>query len=123
MDSVMENTIILSTEQHFNLRQEDQYCDLWIVDSPENLSVADRLRADISVRSVTTFRDRGDAATNIIMVLPTVLEHHPDCIKIIVRGLASEVHGKVIKGKPELSQIASQQDMLVLKLTNNTPDI
>ena len=50
----MENTIILSTEQHFNLRQEDQYCDLWIVDSPENLSVADRLRANISVRSVTT---------------------------------------------------------------------
>ncbi|MBX8783233.1 hypothetical protein HBA94_05600 [Ochrobactrum sp. GRS2] len=119
----MENTIILSTEQHFNLRQEDQYCDLWIVDSPENLSVADRLRADISVRSVTTFRDRGDAATNIIMMLPTVLEHHPDCIKIIVRGLVSEVHDKVIKGKPELSQIASQQDMLVLKLTNNTPDI
>lgn len=123
MDSVMENTIILSTEQHFNLRQEDQYCDLWIVDSPENLSAADRLRSDISVRSVTTFRDRGDAATNIIMMLPTVLEHHFDCTKIIVRGLASEVYDQVIKGKPELSLITAQQDMLVLKLTNNTPDI
>lgn len=115
MENALKIIVILSTNLNFSLQREDQHCDLWIVDSPENLLIADELRAGTLAKSVTTFIDRGNAVTNIVMMLPTVLEHHPDCTHIIVRGLASEDHNQVIQDIPELLLITYQGDTLIFK--------
>lgn len=115
MENALENIVILSTEQHFNLNHKDRHCDLWIVDTAVNLLTANELKADTAVKTVTTFRDRGNAPTNIIMMLPTVLEHHPDCNYIVVRGLAAEDHAQIIQEMPELSSATSQGDTLIFK--------
>lgn len=111
----MGTTVILSTEVHFNLCPEDQHCDLWIVDTPVNLSTAEKLRNGTLAKSVTTFLNRGSAVTNILAMLPTVLDHHPDCTHIVVRGLASKDHEQVIQYMPELTPIASEDDTLIFK--------
>lgn len=111
----MENTVILSTELHFNVSPADQHCDLWIVDTPVNLSTAEKLRNGTLAKSVTTFLNRGSAVTNIIAMLPTVLDHHPDCAHIVIRGLASKDHERVIQYVPELTPITSEDDTLTLK--------
>lgn len=115
MESALENTVILSTEPHFNLNPEDQYCDLWIVDTSANLSTAEKLRNGTLVKSVTTFRNRGSGITNILAMLPTVLDHHSDCTHIVVRGLASKDHDQVIQHMPELAPIHSEGDTLTFK--------
>ena len=119
MESALENTVILSTELHFNLNPEDQNCDLWIVDTPVNLSTAEKLRNGTLVKSVTTFRNRGSGITNILAMLPTVLDHHPDCTHIVVRGLASKDHDQVIQHVPELTPIASADNALIFEYAAN----
>ncbi|HWD14180.1 MAG TPA: hypothetical protein VG519_12590 [Pseudochrobactrum sp.] len=111
----MNNTVILSTELHFNLSPESQHCDLWIVDTPVNLSTVEKLRSGSLAKSVTTFLNQGSAVMNILAMLPTVLDHHPDCTHIVVRGLASKDHKQVIQYMPELTSIASEDDTLIFK--------
>lgn len=111
----MGNTVILSTEPHFNLSPEDQHCDLWIVDTPVNLLIAEKLRNGTLAKSVTTFLNRGSAVLSILAMLPAVLGHHPECTHIVVRGLASKDHEQVIQYMPELTPIASEDDTLTFK--------
>ncbi len=115
MESALKNIVILSTEPHFNLSPEDQHCDLWVVDNPANLSTAEKLRNGTLAKSVATFRNQGSAVMNILMMLPTVLDHHPDCTHIVIRGLASKDHDQVIQHMPELSPIAAEDDTLIFK--------
>lgn len=111
----MNSDVMISVNPDFKPDKEDLQRDLWIVISPQNLITADDLRADPLAKSVTTFTDRGNAVTNIIMILPAVLDHHPDCTYIIVHGLASDEYDKLTENTPELSRVASQQDALILK--------
>ena len=114
MEVALKNTTVLSADPRFTLNEEDRHSDLWIIDSPENLLTANELRTDRLVKSVTTFRDRGNVATNIIMMLPTV-QHHPDSSQIIMRNIAAEDHAQVIQESPALAPVATQRDTLILK--------
>ena len=115
MEVALKNTTVLSANPRFTLNEEDRHSDLWIVDSPENLLTANELRTGGLVKSATTFKDRGNAVTNIIVMLPTTLQHHPECSQIIVRNIAAEDHAQVIQENPELAPVASQGDTLILK--------
>lgn len=117
----MEPIVVISANPDFALSKEDQHCDLWIVDTPANLLTADALRASTLAKSVTTFRDRGNATMNVIVMLPTILDHHPDCTRIIVKGVASKDHHQIIQETPELLPVASDGDTLIFSYDAQYP--
>jgi hypothetical protein len=89
--------VILSVDHAFTVRDRDYGQDIWMVRSPENLALASDLRSSQSFKSVTVFNGSGDRIENLLSMLPTVFEHHPQTELIIVRGLKEEESGPALR--------------------------
>lgn len=112
---LLKNCVIISVDPHVSINSLDHNSDYWIVDSKANLLQAKTLREETFVKSITTFKDRGNAVTNIIMMIPVVLEHHSDCDHIVIKGITPEDHAEIMQNIPELWSAKPDNNEIILK--------
>jgi hypothetical protein len=89
--------IVVDTAFGANLEKLAERVHVWVIDTPDNRAVAERMWARAGGRyslnsGITTFQAvlNGGPEQNVAEVLATVEEHHPTCDRIEVFGAQPE---------------------------------